>query len=212
MQNAAFLTDILTLGRRARLVCDESDGHDTQPRHLDDGAPDTRVIALLNVVITAELLSAQHCRHQHEHALVSHAHDLAADFLAHSKEELRHVDALAARVEALGGEATRGGDHLTRDDDRARHLPLADALRWDLAAERVAIHWLEGVARFVGTIDAVSGNLLDEAIATEVGYAAGLDEQLHGTPPLPPTEPEQAIVPPTPAPSGRRRHRRGSRR
>jgi bacterioferritin len=212
MQNAAFLTDILTLGRRARLVCDVSDGPDTGPRRLDDGAPDTRVIELLNVVIAAELVSAWHCRHQHEHALASNAHALAADFLAHSREELRHVDVLTARIEALGGQATCGDDHLGATDARAGHLPLADALRWDLAAERVAIHWLEGVARFVGTIDAVSGNLLDEALATEVGYAAGLDEHLHGTPPLPPTEPEQAIVPPTPAPSGRRRHRRGSRR
>lgn len=177
MQNAAFLTDILTLGRRARMVCDVSDEHDTGPRHLDDGAPDTRVIELLNVVITAELVSAWHCRQQHEHALATNAHALAVDFLAHAQEELRHVDALAARIEALGGEATFGGHHFTPNEDRAGHLPLADALRWDLAAERVAIHWLEDVARFVGTIDEVSGNLLDEALATEVGYAAGLDMQ-----------------------------------
>jgi bacterioferritin len=91
------LTDVATLRARAR-------------QHIEGGAVTAgytanreQVLKMLNEALATELVCMLRYRRHHFMARGIHAQGIAAEFMAHAKEEQNHADQLAARIVQLGG-------------------------------------------------------------------------------------------------------------
>jgi bacterioferritin len=109
---------------------------------------------------------------------------VAAEFLAHSNEELGHADSLAARIVQLGGEPDFSPQHL-EGNSHAEYVAghkLPDMIREDLVAERVAIHSYRAFIQQLGDQDPTTSDLLKRILAVEEEHADELASLLTGMP------------------------------
>ncbi len=156
MTSKANLTNVETLRRDARA-------------HLDQGAVTAdysadrkEVIKQLNEALATELVCVLRYRRHYFTARGIHARGVAAEFLAHSNEELGHADLLAARIVQLGGEPDFAPDNLT-SRSHAQYIAgttLVDMIREDLVAERVAINSYRDMIRYLGHDDPTTSDIL----------------------------------------------------
>jgi bacterioferritin len=107
---------------------------------------------------------------------------VAAEFLAHSNEELGHADSLAMRIVQLGGvpdfspQSLEGRSHAEYTSGAALH----DMIRENLVAERIAIQaYREGI-QFLGTQDSTTSDLLKQILSVEEEHADDLASLLSG--------------------------------
>jgi len=172
------LTDVTTLRRDAR-------------KHLELGAVTAdysadrqQVIQQLNEALATELVCVLRYRRHYFMARGIHAKGVAAEFLAHSNEELGHADLLAARIVQLGGEPDFAPNHLT-DRSHAQYVAgttLTDMIREDLVAERVAINSYRDMVRYLGTDDPTTSDMLKTILAVEEEHADELADLLTDLP------------------------------
>jgi bacterioferritin len=113
-----------------------------------------------------------------------HARAIAAEFLAHSNEELGHADSLAARIVQLGGEPDFAPQHLeTRSHaEYVTGSSLQDMMREDLLAERIAIHSYRETIQGLGDKDPTTSDLLKRILAVEEEHADEWASLLDGMP------------------------------
>lgn len=176
--SSARLTDTDTLRRRAR-------------EHLTDGAVTEgygerreQVLALLGAALATELVCVLRYRRHHFMARGIHAKAVADEFLVHANEELMHADWLAERIMQLGGEPDMAPDSLTARS-HAQYVEgetLADMIRENLVAERIAIDSYRDAILFLGQEDPTTRRLLEKILATEEEHADELANLLpaHG--------------------------------
>lgn len=115
--------------------------------HLEQGAVTagysadrTAVLQKLNEALATELVCVLRYRRHYFMAKGIHAKGVAAEFLAHSNEELGHADRLAARIVQLGGGPNFAPDELTTHS-HAQYVAgdsLEEMIREDLVAEEHA--------------------------------------------------------------------------
>jgi bacterioferritin len=111
-----------------------------------------------------------------------HAKSVAAEFLAHSNEELSHADLLAARIVQLGGEPDLSPDSLTARS-HAEYVPgttLKDMLSEDLVAERIAIDSYREMVLYIADKDPTTSDMLKSILAVEEEHADELADILSG--------------------------------
>lgn len=178
MHNPPKLTDVQTLRNDAR-------------KHLEQGAvtADYRadreeVIKLLNEALATELVCVLRYRRHYFMARGVHARGIAAEFLAHSNEELGHADLLAARIVQLGGEPDFAPDSLT-GRSHAEYVAgntLFGMIREDLVAERVAINSYRDMIRYLGHDDPTTSDILKGILAVEEEHADELADLLEELP------------------------------
>ena len=163
----AVLTDTATLRRQAR-------------DHLDDGAVTAgygerraQVLALLDAALATEIVCMLRYRRHHFMARGIHAKAVADEFLVHANEEQQHADWLAERIVQLGGAPDLAPDGLSA---RSHALyvegdTLADMIRENLVAERIAIASYREAIVFLGNEDSTTRRLLEQILATEEEHA-----------------------------------------
>ena len=165
-----FLTDVNELRRRARA-------------HMEHGAVTEgyqgdrkTVLALLNTALATELVCVLRYRRHSFMASGIHAQAVAAEFLAHSKEEQGHADRLAGRITQLGGEPDFNPDGLaTRShSEYVEGGDLEEMIRENLVAERIAIESYSEIIRYLGENDPTTRRLLGEILAVEEEHAEDL--------------------------------------
>jgi bacterioferritin len=113
-----------------------------------------------------------------------HAQSVAAEFLEHAIEEQAHADLLAQRIVQLGGEPDLDPDHLSAQS-HAQYVPgkdLADMIRENLVAERIAIDSYGEVIRYLGDDDPTTRRILEDILAAEEEHADDLNTLLRGQP------------------------------
>ena len=128
-------------------------------------------------------LGAAHRRH-HFMARGIHARAVAAEFLAHSNEELGHADRLAARIAQLGGQPDFAPAGLV-DRSHAEYVEgssLKDMIRENLVAERIAINSYRDVIRAIGNEDPTTSEMLRSILAAEEEHADELADLLQDFP------------------------------
>lgn len=172
------MSDVATLRAQAR-------------RHVEDGAVTAGysadrfcVLEQLNEALATEMVCVLRYRRHHFMARGLHAKSIADEFLAHSNEEQGHADRLAARIVQLGGEPDFAPDGLSRRS-HAEYVAgntLADMIREDLVAERVAIDSYRQMLRYLGGHDPTTSHLLREILAVEEQHADELADLLVGMP------------------------------
>jgi bacterioferritin len=87
--------------------------------------------------------------------------------------EQSHADRIAERIIQLGGEPDLNPDTLTSRShaEYVEGATLADMLREDLVAERIAIESYSQFIRYLGDNDSTTRRLLEEILATEEEHA-----------------------------------------
>jgi bacterioferritin len=168
------LTDVKTLRESAR-------------RHVEEGAVTEhyqgdrqKVVELLNEALATELVCVMRYRHNYFVARGLKAKVAAAEFLEHANEELAHADSLCERIVQLGGEPDLNPDTLTRRSHAEYRIgkTLAEMIKENLVAERIAIDSYREMAAYVGEDDPTTRRLLESILATEEEHADDLADLL----------------------------------
>lgn len=142
------------------------------------------LIKLLNDALATELVCVLRYRRHHFMARGIHSQAVAAEFLAHANEELGHADQLAARIVQLGGEPDFSPSTLLSRShaDYSQGSDLADMIRENLIAERIAIDsYRHGIAT-LGDQDPTTRRLLESILAMEEEHADDLADLLQHLP------------------------------
>jgi bacterioferritin len=160
-------------------------------QHLEQGAVTTDyegdradVIRQLNQALATELVCLLRYRRDHFMARGIHSSTVAAEFLAHSNEELAHADSLAARIVQLGGEPDFA-PHNLESHSHAEYTTcgnLDEMIRANLVAERVAIHIYRETIHSIGDNDPTTQDLLRRILAVEEEHATDLANLLGSMP------------------------------
>ena len=160
-------------------------------KHLERGAVTAdysanreAVIALLNQALATELVCVLRYRRHCFMARGIFARGVAAEFLAHSNNELEHVDQLAARIVQLGGAPDFSPDGLSSRSHAVyvESTTLRGMLNEDLIAERIAISSYREMVRYLGTDDPTTSDLLKYILAVEEVHAKDLADLLEDFP------------------------------
>jgi len=178
MQDKPPMSSIETLRRDARAHIEQ--GAVT----ADYRADRAEVIKQLNEALATELVCVLRYRRHYFTASGIHARGIAAEFLAHSNEELAHADLLAERIVQLGGEPEFAPDSLT-SRSHAEYVAgdtLVDMIREDLVAERVAITSYREMIRYLGHDDPTTSDILKGILAVEEEHADELADLLEDLP------------------------------
>jgi len=174
MDQASVLNDVQALRKRAR-------------QHLDEGAVTSSysadretVLKQLNDALATELVCVLRYRRHHFMAKGIQSQGIAAEFLAHSNEELGHADQLAGRIVQLGGEPDFAPQGLAGRShaEYVAGTTLTDMIREDLVAERIAIDSYRGFIQYLGDKDPTTRRLLESILAVEEGHADELADLL----------------------------------
>ena len=171
---ASFLSDVRSLRERAR-------------RHIEQGAVtegykcdrDT-VIKILNEALATEIVCVLRYKRHHFMAKGIHAKSVAAEFAQHAAEELAHADLIAERIVQLGGAPDYSPAVLVLRShaEYVEGRDLAEMIKEDLIAERVAIESYGEMIRFVGDGDPTTRVMLEGILATEEEHAEDLSSLL----------------------------------
>ncbi len=174
LTDSAFLTDVKTLRGRARKQIE--DGALTPDYELDP----EQAIQLLNSALATELVCVLRYRQHAVSASGIHSKPIAAEFLAHSNEELAHADLLARRIVQLGGSPQMDPAGLTGRSHSEYVVcdSLEKMIRENLIAERIAIESYREMIRYFGDKDATTRAMLEGILATEEEHADELADLL----------------------------------
>jgi bacterioferritin len=173
-----FVRDVETLRAQAR-------------QNLDDGAVTAaygadrdRVISVLQTALATEIVCVLRYRQHHYAARGMDAEPIAAEFLAHSEEELQHAGMLAARISQLGGSpdfspsSLEGRSHPGYVEAASLRAMIVE----NLVAERVAVAAYTDIIEWLGSSDPTTRRLFEEILALEEEHAEDLVSMLDGMP------------------------------
>jgi bacterioferritin len=176
LSETGLLSDVQTLRKRARRNVEQ--GAVTEGYKADRKT----ILGLLNDALATEIVCVLRYKRHYYMANGIHAQSVAAEFLEHAAEEQSHADLLAERIVQLGGEPDLNPDRLS-GRSHAQYLEgkdLADMIREDLVAERIAIDSYAEVIRYLGDNDPTTRRLLESILASEEGHAEDLISLLRG--------------------------------
>jgi bacterioferritin len=174
----AATVDVKQLRQRAR-------------QHIEEGAVtegytadrDT-VVKLLNDSLATEIVCVLRYRRHYFMARGIHSQAVAEEFLAHSNEELGHADQIAERIVQLGGEPDLAPDSLTKRShaEYVEGTTLADMIKENLVAERIAIDSYRDFVRYLSDRDPTTRRMMESILAVEEEHADDLADLLQVMP------------------------------
>jgi len=175
-EKRASLSHIDSLRRRAR-------------EHIEAGAVTSgyaadrnTVLKLLNEALATEIVCVLRYKRHYFVADGIHAEPVAAEFLEHANEEMRHADLIAARIVQLGGEPNFSPDGLSQRShaEYVEGADLKDMIKENLVAERVAIESYREMIAYIGEDDPTTRRILEDILASEEEHADDLVSLLEG--------------------------------
>lgn len=142
------------------------------------------IINLLNQTLATELVCVLRYRCHHFMARGIQAKTVAAEFLVHSNEEQAHADQIAARIVQLGGEPDFSPNTLTARSHAEYQVgsSLAEMIKENLIAERIAIDSYRGLIQYIGDKDSTTSQMLKSILAVEEEHADELADFLEDIP------------------------------
>ena len=169
-----FLSDVETLRERAR-------------QHLSNGAvtPSYRgdvrkTIEILQSVLATEIVCVlRYTMHAVSASGIS-SEGVKAEFAQHAKEEQAHMQAVAERINQLGGKPNFDPEGLaTRSASQyAEGENLVDMIKENLIAERIAVEHYRELIRYFGDDDPGTRVMLEGILITEEEHANDMQDLL----------------------------------
>src|SRR5690606_8257372 len=104
------------------------------------------------------------------------AENAAAEFLEHATQEQEHADQIAGRITQLGGAPNFSPEGLLARShaEYVEGESLAEMIREDLVAERIAIDTYREIIAWLGNDDPTTRRMLEEILAVEEEHADDL--------------------------------------
>jgi bacterioferritin len=167
MEKSAFVSDVQEIRRRARLHIEK--GAVTEGYRADRAV----VLEVLNQALATEIVCVLRYKRHYFMAQGPSSKGIADEFLEHANEEQQHADMLCERIAQLGGEPNLNPEGLlTRSHSQyVEGKSLAEMVKEDLVAERIAIESYGDIIRFLGDKDPTSRRLMEEILAKEEEHA-----------------------------------------
>lgn len=169
-----FLTDVQTLRARAR-------------EHLSDGAVTPayggdvkKTIEILQAVLATEIVCVLRYT---QHAVVAtgiSSEAVKKEFAAHAQEEQEHMNAVAERINQLGGKPNFNPDVLTAQaaSQYSEGENLVDMIKENLVAERIAVEHYRELIRYFGDDDPTTRVMLEGILGVEEEHANDMHDLL----------------------------------
>jgi bacterioferritin len=175
----AFLKNIQEIRDRARQQIEQ--GPITKDYKLDR----EQAISILNEALATELVCVLRYKFHYFMATGIHSAAVADEFLEHAREEQQHADRLAERIKQLGGKPQMHPAVIaeTSHSEYREGTSLADMIREDLVAERIAIETYREIINYFGEQDPTSRILMEEILAKEEEHADELADLLFAVEP-----------------------------
>ncbi|MEO8053728.1 MAG: ferritin-like domain-containing protein [Acidobacteriota bacterium] len=170
----SFLSDVTELRKRARREIEDGAVTPGYKGNLDS------VLRILNVALATEIVCVLRYKRHYFMADGIHASAVKEEFLEHANEEQAHADGLAERIRQLGGEPDLdpsrllGKSHTEYQEGNG----LAEMIREDLVAERIAIESYKEMIAFVGENDPTTRRLFEWILGQEEEHADDLADLL----------------------------------
>jgi bacterioferritin len=170
----SFISNIEDIRMRARQKIEQ--GAVTESYHLD---PD-HVTSILNEVLATEIVCTLRYRFHYFMATGIHSSAVAEEFLEHANEEQEHADLIARRIKQLGGKPEMNPAVIVQNShsEYKEGSSLADMIREDLIAERIAIESYREIINFFAEKDPTTRVMLEEILAKEEEHADDLTDLL----------------------------------
>ncbi|MEO6954211.1 MAG: ferritin-like domain-containing protein [Polyangia bacterium] len=158
--------------------------------HMKDGAvtkantaDHSRVVKVLNEALATELVCVARYKAHYYAAQGPRGKVIAAEFLEHAGEEQAHADAIAERLDQLGGPINLNPEGMV-GRSHTEYSPGSDDLKAmlieNLVAERVAIETYTEIVRWLGDHDVTTRRLMEDILAKEEEHADDLAKLLEG--------------------------------
>jgi len=140
------------------------------------------MVRLLNEALATELVCALRYKRHYFMAPGIHAETVAQEFSEHASDRLGHADQIAQRIVELGAapDFSPQGLHQRSRTEYVEGRSLADMLRENLVAERIAIDSYREMIRYAGNADPTTRRLLEGILAAAEEHAEDLARLLEG--------------------------------
>jgi bacterioferritin len=144
-----------------------------------------QVIDILNEALATEIVCVLRYKFHYFMASGIHSQSVKEEFKEHAAEEQEHADRLAERIKQLGGKPEMNPSVLTSrsHSEYKEGTSLADMIREDLIAERIAIESYRDIIQFLGDKDPTSKRLMEWILAKEEEHADDMADLLFAVEP-----------------------------
>jgi bacterioferritin len=175
----SHLTQIEKIRERARRQITE--GAVTEDYKLDR----KQAVAVLNEALATEIVCVLRYMFHYFMATGIHSQAVKSEFKEHANEEQEHAQRIAERIKQLGGKPEMNPAVLTEHShsEYREGTSLADMIREDLIAERIAIETYREIVHFFGDRDPTSRIMMEDILAKEEEHADELADLLFAVDP-----------------------------
>jgi bacterioferritin len=175
----SFLTNIEEIRNSARQKI--QDGSVTPDYSLDR----EKSVSILNEALATEIVCVLRYSFHYYMATGIHSAAVAEEFLEHANEEQGHANQIAQRIKQLGGKPEMNPKVVAErsHSDYAEGDTLADMIREDLIAERIAIETYREIVHYFGEKDPTSRRMMEEILAKEEEHADEMADLLFAVDP-----------------------------
>jgi bacterioferritin len=171
----AFTQDVEQIRKRAMQKIE--DGAVTQAYKGDV----KRTVEILNEALATEIVCVLRYMHHYFMATGVHGMSVRDEFKEHADAEREHADAIADRIQQLGGKPDfnpkslleRSASQYVEGND------LAEMIKEDLIAERIVIEVYSDMIRYFGDNDPTTRILLERLLRDEEEHASDLSDLLY---------------------------------
>ena len=170
----SFIKNMKDIRRRARK--DLNDGAMTK----NYGGNVKDAIRILNHAVATEIVCVLRYKFHAVCAMGLASESVKQEFAQHAKEEEEHLDALAERINQLGGKPNLNPEGLLSRaaSEYVEGETLVDMIKEDLVAERIAIETYRGMVRYFGDKDPTTRSLIVRILAQEEEHANDMHDLL----------------------------------
>jgi bacterioferritin len=144
-----------------------------------------QAIAILNEALATEIVCVLRYSFHYFMATGIHSQAVKAEFKEHASEEQEHAERIAERIKQLGGKPDMNPAILAdRSHSEYREgTSLADMIREDLIAERIAVETYREIIHFFGDRDPTSRTMMEEILSNEEEHADDMADLLFAVEP-----------------------------
>ncbi|MBV9073961.1 MAG: bacterioferritin [Acidobacteria bacterium] len=171
----SFTADVEAIRNRARQKIE--DGAVTQAYKGDV----TKTINILNDALATEIVCVLRYMHHYFMATGVHAMAVRDEFKEHADAEREHADAIADRIQQLGGKPDYNPKTLL-ERSASQYVEgetLGDMIKEDLVAERIVIEVYSEMIRYFGDNDPTTRLMVEKILKDEEEHASDLSDLLY---------------------------------
>ncbi|HKQ76545.1 MAG TPA: ferritin-like domain-containing protein [Blastocatellia bacterium] len=175
----SFLTQLQEIRKRARQQI--VDGAVTKDYEINRD----QAIGVLNEALATEIVCVLRYMFHYFMASGIHSQSIKDEFLEHANDEQGHANRIAERIKQLGGKPEMNPAFVSQmsHTEYNEGASLAEMIREDLIAERIAIETYREIIKFFGEKDPTSRLMMEEILAKEEEHADELADLLFAVEP-----------------------------